>query len=485
MNEFKLYLLHDIYMDEYNYTINYDMKWHHEICYAINQENKFEDIVKDADRYNKAVNYGTMYDDIVKSKHEKKEPPSHEEFMNNDFNLYICGSKEDVAKYIKDNNLGSLNKNLIINITNEEIDMDSKDTILYLMQELDGIDNLSIIADGNVVPTSLKNYYDTIISINNIIDEINSLDFSPLEKLMYLYDKVRDRYYIKEDENEDSRISRDLTSITLGDKIVCEGYSNIFDTIADKLGFRCRPVILDKLNKNSGHARNVVLVDDKKYNVKGFLYFDPTWDCKKKEDESHFDRYEFFGMSYNEFQKLNSESNYIYTGHYEVAPASKKIFRQEKKFSDLNVNERRAINRFYRIVNNEEIGNVLQIMVEDFPFNEEENEILTNKAIDVLHLLGCELSSKTFTELLYNVRKKEYYINPEKFPLSKEKIIEIVQNSRPTEEIEPQVDMFNFIFNTNLSQEEFTVEEKMIPERIEKVKLAKTLRRVLEIKKED
>ncbi len=90
----------------------------------------------------------------------------------------------------------------------------------------------------------IKNIYNTeVVSVNEmkeslevVFDFAKKLDdgkLSPLEKLMFLYDYLKTRIY-KEDKNYSNSTS--LSRVTLGESIVCLGYSNLFSAIANLIG---------------------------------------------------------------------------------------------------------------------------------------------------------------------------------------------------------------------------------------------------------
>ena len=84
-------------------------------------------------------------------------------------------------------------------------------------------DNIYFQISGNDKIISFKEYKNTIEVINGIVEKIERCNFSPLEKIMYVYDLVRDKVYVEASENEDKMISRNLSSALLGNKIVCVG----------------------------------------------------------------------------------------------------------------------------------------------------------------------------------------------------------------------------------------------------------------------
>ena len=493
MNVIQLNFIGNEYdMDECRFTHDFNEENYIELEYYIDSNLKIEEILNDKKRYDSAVEYSIAFnkeymDDDIFTDDLEKNAISYEEFINNPYEIYLVGNKETVIKYVKDNNLENIDKNVVMSFNDEHIGMDSIDTMQLLMDTFKNSNNLYINTEGNLKAPKLKDYYDTMTLVNNIVNEINDLDLSPLEKLMYLYDKVRDRYYILESEGEGLRSSRDLTSTILGENIVCEGFATIFNTIAEKLGLNSRPTSLDQVGSDIGHERNMVYVEDKKYKYKGFLFFDPTWDCKRSDDDNHFNKYQYFGLTFNEFA-MSNYNNQLISEYNPIATASKKINKENKDFSDLSREEKSTINRLYRMLYDEYICNFTQLMFESkqvkLTSSESDIKKITIKCKDVINKFTNKLSLNQFIKLLYNVRKKEYYINPEKFPLSKEKIIEIVYNSRNIKEPDAETKLIAAFFGQTLQTPESIIDKSKIDKDINRVKVAKTLRNVLENKKQ-
>ena len=142
---------------------------------------------------------------------------------------------------------------------------------------------------GNDEYVNLTQFDATVNAINSIVNSIKRYDYSPAEQLLYAYDLIRNREYIMEEKSEPCYISRDLTSVLSGDKIVCLGYSNIFNAVINNLGISGTICFLKNNSKNGqGHARNLVYVKDEKYGIEGFYFFDLTLDRKINSDSNLF-----------------------------------------------------------------------------------------------------------------------------------------------------------------------------------------------------
>ncbi len=97
---------------------------------------------------------------------------------------------------------------------------------------------------GNTLPVDVNDYFASFSIIQDIVATVKSLNMSPLEQIMFVYDIVKKRVFNKEDKEEDAYFSRDLTSSLLGDKIVCVGFNIIFGTILTALGIDSIPIKL-------------------------------------------------------------------------------------------------------------------------------------------------------------------------------------------------------------------------------------------------
>lgn len=217
---------------------------------------------------------------------------------------------EKIKKYIKRFNIPECKK---IIITNDNLY--NPDLMLSEINRIHDVfmtnKNILLEIDGNNSPETISNCVKSMQIIDDFVCEVKSLNLSPMEQLMYVYDWVRDRVYKKEDKNESASISRDLSSALLSGKIVCLGYANIFNIIAKKLGFSAKVFNLrDKNDEKHGHSRNIVYVKDDKYDINGVYLFDTTWDSKKG-DNSFLNRYLCFAKTFEEFKDMDGKMNLV------------------------------------------------------------------------------------------------------------------------------------------------------------------------------
>lgn len=403
--------------------------------------------------------------------------------------LNCCDSISFVAdKEIKD----YIDKNPILKVYNmhlngnHTIDSKSGNELYSLFGEYE---NVYLFFDGNKTERHIKEYKSTIDAIDDIVKTINKYNLSPLEKIMYAYDLVRDRVYTKESENESNIVSRDLSSVLFGDKIVCAGYVAIFNAVLKNLGISVMDyIIARKDNNKKGHIRSLVYVNDKKYNVNGIFLFDPTWDSKKYEgDKSYLTSYKFFCKSKDEFRYFDQEYNNVTLPNYSknFAPKVKKIIETEglihipsdiaKTFNDISilVNNKSLANG---IIFNEKIPKELRNV---FASMTDTQELI--KSLDKFQTLffGQTLNPLILLEILYNVRKIQYYEDPERYPFDTESIKKAVSGSSM---IDSKLLHVLFGLPEKLTTEEFDEwkDKNDIDRNIEGIKLTRTLKSILQ-----
>lgn len=310
---------------------------------------------------------------------------------------------------------------------------------------------------------------------------------------MYVYDIVRDKVYAEVDENEDKNISRNLSSVLLGNKIVCVGYAKIFRTILEKLGISSHEVYLYYPNKNGGHARNEVYIKDEKYAVDGVYYFDPTWDSKKSEnDNTYLFSYRYFAMTKVAMGLMDKgrliDRIFPYFSD-DIADEFEEIIKEglekvpEEMIKSINYMTSLVYNKYlidktrYILYRQGIIKSLLEVNTDE----------VIEELIPLVEYFNKPLSANILLKVLYNVRKQQYYANP--FGLNEfyKTIIEsrwhfemtgmqklAYEIAKPKEKgriISNQ--MVEYSQNTDLYRD------------IERVKFAKTLRRIYNNKKDN
>ena len=115
--------------------------------------------------------------------------------------------------------------------------------------------------------------------LDSLINKINSSDFSPFEKYIFIYHYLAGKKYKDEDVlGEDIYKPRDIIAVMNSDYIVCEGYSRLMKYLCDNVGITCICQLLKNNDDQEKHMNNLVYLDDNQYDIHGLYYSDVTWD---------------------------------------------------------------------------------------------------------------------------------------------------------------------------------------------------------------
>lgn len=179
--------------------------------------------------------------------------------------------------------------------------------------------NINLIINHDYYRYTKEEYLSEEQQLDNLIRPIKYSNLSPYEKYLAVYNIVKQFKPYKENyENKDE--SRYLKYILNNEYIVCVGYSKLLTTLLNKLNIPSMEVIADidsstyKDNlintptKLEGHQRNIIKIDDDKYNIHGIYIVDPTWDNNMIKDlynnsTSTFDK----RKEYKKLEKLTNE----------------------------------------------------------------------------------------------------------------------------------------------------------------------------------
>ena len=420
---------------------------------------------------------------IIESLNEIKQDPM--KYIKNAEYVQFDFENDEVLEYLKNN--PALKDKKILLQPNFDFNTDSIKEIKEKFKEY--LDNLYFELPGNTNYISFKEYEKTLTTLDKMAEEIKQYNFSPLEQIMYAYDMLKNRVYKKENKDEDYSVSRDLSSSLLGEKIVCLGYARIFNALLYKLGIDCNEVILNA--EPVGHARSEIYIRDDKYGIDGVYYFDPTWDSKRKEnDQEHLFSYRFFAKTRKEMDKIDR-------GKYR-----NKLFPYYSSTMDLDFEEQfliggiktvdedliRSLNYMSRIINHESLLKPLQLVPGAPLYNKIDLEQTMEIATEIIEHFEKPLYAETLLKVLYNVKKQQYYSNPDKYPFDINAFYKTVYTSNWYFSPNAEQRLFSTIFGEELSNpptpknfKKFN-DEHQLEKDIEQVKLAKTLRKVLENK---
>lgn len=444
------------------------------------------DVTKMADEYNDfRLNYNECLseNDYIKSE-------DFLEIVNNYDYIIFAGELPVISEYIKKNKLEE--RNICLSDCLDFSQQTYEDIIKYFGDKT----NLYLSISGNTNYNSLQDFKKSLDIINGYVNFIKALKLSPVEEIMCAYDIVKNKMYCEENENEANELSRDLCSVLLGDKIVCLGFSRIFNEILLHLGHKSMICMYDdEKNPNGGHARNFTYIKDDKYDIDGAYYFDITWDSKKEDDEDFYiNRYRFFLKTLNEIETLTP--NYLINSSFNAEIFSDKVL---KNINVIGRKEIKTLNTLSIFLEKKElidsqkmslyfINSMRGKSTKDILDESDKYEIKQfiskykdkfNKRIDL----------KTFLKILYNVRIKEYYYNMTE-QLDKENLIRSMLSSNFTTR---EFLLIAAIFDYNKEQKQRKLindSNEMIMKNkldlgIKRVELTKTLKKVLEKKMND
>ena len=218
---------------------------------------------------------------------------------------------------------------------------------------------------------------------------VNNNELSPCEKLLFAYDILKTFEYKKE-TGLDVSLSRSPHEVMEGDKIVCAGYSNLLtEVIRDidpGIGIISSHVVVFRDNKHINHDRNVVRIDDDKYNIHGLFLLDATWDSVKTQKED----LEILGPNYNALD--------LYRFFLVPFESYSEVFH-DNALQDFLINEIKSSN----YIDNEQYRDRLKL------FGTE----VSNKTVKEYIMNPQIMKKNDFLEMLKNVRKIEGYTESE------------------------------------------------------------------------
>lgn len=464
---------------------------------ALNSNENISDILMNEEHIKKCIKH-EVEESINLDGYEDEYSRHLESFLNKPNNYFkdiydnaktitIDGDLKDVAKFIE-NNPSLSNKTIILK---RFFDLNETDYI-FIKNNLSKYNNILYSVDGNESKINFEDLEKTMIIINSLTEQVKKMDLSPIEQVMYLYDIVRDKVYTKETAEEQSTESRDLTKVLLGKKRVCVGYSNIMSIVLNKLGFKNKIEILNPIKGTRGHARNLVYIEDSKYEIEGLYIFDATWDCKKQENNNDFlYSYRYFAnspeqMIYYENGKYIS-SDFPCFNELNLFEALELI--EQGKLSELDRDMVKTINNLSLLLKGKKsIGPYYKL-----PDNLQKNigveklcsdEELINDLHLYLNLLNRKLDAEVLLNILFEVRKKEYYSEPTKYPFNIKALKLAVLNSNWLFR-SPENTMLESIFGVKISDKiagstlndfEKYSEINDLKRRIEQIRVSRLLR---------
>lgn len=131
--------------------------------------------------------------------------------------------------------------------------------------------------------TDLEGFLSMRYTLDYYKELINSVDLSPLEKAIYAYDLIKSYQY--NEKYDDLVKSRYIPEIVKEGYIVCAGYSSMLKQLMKEIDIPTENVnvIVKNGEEEYGHTRNIIKLDDNKYNVHGIYIIDATNDSRRND----------------------------------------------------------------------------------------------------------------------------------------------------------------------------------------------------------
>lgn len=400
------------------------------------------------------------------------------DFFEDSSYIEFFGKYDEINEYL-DNNPELKKKNIIVS----KVFGLNRNELEELKSNLYDVPNLYVWVKGNEKPISIDKYEKTVEKIEEMAHIIKKYNYSPFEKLLYAYDLSRDREYSLEEDGEDYTLSRDLSSVLLGDKIVCSGFSHVFEALLDQLEIKVRCYDLDKIGEDIGHSRNIIYLKDEKYGIDGVYYCDVTWDNRKTIDNHFLNVYRFFAKTKSEIESYSDKYFDPNLPNFDYDLLDKlKISYDGINFLTIPKDVLKQINYVSTFVDGKSLITFKNVDVEEI-----------EDCMDrYMELFERPITSEQFMKALVVVRKNEYYEDPLKYPYDIDSFYSsLVLSDFSLEDCKAnQMQYFFTGGRRNIQNKNYCVHymSKFICDHtldldIERTKIARTLKKVLNSKK--
>lgn len=310
-------------------------------------------------------------------------------------------TEEDLLRIIKIINVCN-NYCFILNLC--ENDLPQREILKIMNQKINNKDNVRIKYQIKSNDISYNEYNDMYKYMYKIVEEVESLNMSPYEQVMYVFDIVKSRIY--KDDEEDLSKSRDLYKVLNSDCIVCVGYSNMMEFILKELGHDINSLSFIYDNTQIGHVRNSINIKDDKYEIDNVLFIDVTCNRKISEnDDEYINSYTKLLVPYRLF-KMKDHNEHFADEHYSILEYSKQSIEKKIINKTYLTDEK---DRFLILHSLRQMCNRKKTMgrIITMYFGSQNTDKLL-ETYNQMYKYYCKLiSSDKFFECLFNVRKKQ------------------------------------------------------------------------------
>ncbi len=321
-----------------------------------------------------------IFDDILHFKNLSIELPLKADYID-DSNKNIS-EKEDLKKIIDvlididtlsitilDNGNQSIEESLeIINMIDNSIG--SKIENIYYITGNRNIDNIeklktletehrvSIMYDKEII-CSIDDFINMRNHINKMLNELKNFELSPLEKVLYVYDIIKDFYIINHKYMKEKKVTRFIHRIFKVNELNCQAYAALYSELLRELKIEATdfnlysPLVEELFLTSDNHARTMIHLIDNKYKIDGLFSADVVWDAIKKIKKNY--HYEFFLTRISNLKKQYSLDKF----HNDI-----EILFSNISINNLSEKEKQVYERLLNKnnVSDEDIKNLKKIM---------------------------------------------------------------------------------------------------------------------------
>ena len=181
-----------------------------------------------------------------------------------------------------------------------------------------GLDNLNKIQDKSMVyfKAEEKEYtVEQLIETEQILDtfvkDIKESNMSPYEKYVAIYLIVTNFKSYKEYNGESPIFSRSIYTILKDEYIVCSGYTELLCELLKRVGINAEKVCVIVTKDKIPHSRAMVYIDDPKYNIKGVIFNDPTYDVESYSEQDFYKLKYHINMDLNELWEDTTDAKLL------------------------------------------------------------------------------------------------------------------------------------------------------------------------------
>jgi len=179
---------------------------------------------------------------------------------------------------------------------------------------LENTNNINLTIHTDLNKYTKEEYIEEELKLESLVEHIKYSNLSPYEKYLAVYNIVKQFKEYKENKLNPYK-AREIKEILKNEYMVCVGYSHLLTILLDKVNIPCisisavvensslstfipledRPIIL------AGHERNLIKIDDDKYNIHGIYIADATFD-----NDMNVDLYNNASITYDKLKESDS-----------------------------------------------------------------------------------------------------------------------------------------------------------------------------------